>query len=166
MRGAKRHLRDPSPQGQRPRRRSNRSLHLFDLFKVVPSFFRISAGGAFCTTQRLAFVGQLRRPSAYVPSRSCDSSDTDIPFRIGRQDGEAVLRLITVAWREASPAGPISTRTTTPKAVEPFPTPIRPLQGRSLFFSYFRRWRILHHTAVSVCRTASPSLCICAVSFV
>ena len=53
---------------QRPRRRSNRvkarSCHPFDLFKVVSSFRSISAGGAFCTTQRLAFVGQLRRPFA------------------------------------------------------------------------------------------------------
>ena len=38
----------------------------FDLFKVVSSFRSISAGGAFCTTQRLAFVGRLRRPFAYV----------------------------------------------------------------------------------------------------
>ena len=55
-------------------------------------------------------------------------------------------------------------RTTTPKVVEPLPTPfsppIRPLQGRSLLSSHFRRWRILHHTAVSVCWTASPSICI------
>ena len=38
----------------------------FDLFKVVSSFRSISAGGAFCTTQRLAFVGRLRRPFADV----------------------------------------------------------------------------------------------------
>ena len=70
------------------------------------------------------------------PSCSCDSSDVDIPFHIGRQDGEAVPRLITVVWREASPAGPLPIRTTTPKVVElfPFPTPIRPLQGRFFFF--------------------------------
>ena len=66
------------------------------------------------------------------PSIRCDSSDTDIPFHIGRQDGEAVPRLITAVWREASPAEPIPIRTTTPKVVELFPlqfradTPIRP----------------------------------------
>ena len=61
-----------------------------------------------------------------------DSSDTDIPFHIGRQDGEAVPQWITAVWREASPAEPIPIRTTTPKAVELFPlqfradTPVRP----------------------------------------
>ena len=72
------------------------------------------------------------------PARDAILKAQILPFHIGGQDGEAVPRLITVAWREASPAGPISTRTTTPKAVELFPFPflthVRPLQGRSLFF--------------------------------
>ena len=55
-------------------------------------------------------------------------------------------------------------RTTTPKVVEPlptpFPTPIRPLQGRSLLSPYSRRWRIPRHTAVNGCWTASPSIFI------
>ena len=72
--------------------------------------------------------------SRNLPCARCGSSDVDTPFHIGRQDGEAVPQWITAAWREASPAGLISTRTTTPKAVELFPTPIRPLQGRFLFF--------------------------------
>ena len=58
------------PKRRRPRRWSNcsqsRPRQLFDLFKVVPSFFRISAGGASRATQRLAIVGQLRRPSSSV----------------------------------------------------------------------------------------------------
>ena len=57
-------------KSRRPRRRSNRYQprfrYPFDLFKVVPFFRRIPAGGAFCTTQRLMVVGQLRRPSASV----------------------------------------------------------------------------------------------------
>ena len=113
--------------------------------------------------------------SRNLPCARCGSSDVDTPFHIGRQDGEAVPQLITVAWREASPAGLISIRTTTPKAVEPFPTLHKdddPEGGRTVpdiystssrsfpLLSYFRRCRIPRHTAVSVCRTASPSLCI------
>ena len=54
------------PQERRPRRRSNRSQprHPFDLFKVGPSSGVFPAGGASRATQRLAMVGQLRRPYA------------------------------------------------------------------------------------------------------
>ena len=82
-------------------------------------------------------------------------------FHIGKQDGETVPQEITAVWREMRHLRHPPQKTTTPKAVEPF----------SLSFDlfkvvpsspHFRRWRISRHTAVSVCWTASPSLCICA----
>ena len=54
------------PQNQRPRRRSNRSQprHPFDLFKVGPSLAARPQVAHSRATQRLAMVGQLRRPYA------------------------------------------------------------------------------------------------------
>ena len=60
-----RHLRqstpkDDDPEGGRTVPASVRPLQGRSLFRHIP------AGGAFRATQRLAFVGQLRRPSAFV----------------------------------------------------------------------------------------------------
>ena len=79
-------------KSRRPRRRSNRYQprfrYPFDLFKVVPFFRRIPAGGAFCTTQRLAVVGQLRRPSAYVRVPFPTRADTPVrPYNTSTHPG-------------------------------------------------------------------------------
>ena len=72
-------------QNQRPRRRSNhsqsRSRHPFDLFKVDPSSAAFPAGGASRATQRLAMVGQLRRPSASGCAFPSSYNRADTPVR-------------------------------------------------------------------------------------
>ena len=56
------------------------------------------------------------------------------------------------------------TKADDPEGGRTVPNPVsdtRSTSSRSFpLSSHFRRWRILHHTAVSVCWTASPSICI------
>ena len=85
-------------------------------------------------------------------------------FHIGKQDGETVPQEITAVWREMRHLRQSTPKDDDPEGGRTVPNPVPDscsTSSRSFPLSpHPRRWRIPRHTAVSVCWTASPSVCI------